>query len=57
MLALGCLVPVVLLAAGGAIGALIAGRHGGIWGGIIGFACGCAVLLGLLWALERAKTR
>jgi hypothetical protein len=57
MLALGCLVPVVLLAAGGTIGALFAGQHGGIWGGVIGFAAGCGVLLGLLWALERAKAR
>ena len=57
MPALGCLVTLLLLAAGGLIGALAAGTRGGIWGGLIGFASGCGVLLALFWAFERAKTR
>ena len=39
------------------LGILAAGTHGGIWGSIIGFASGCGVLLGLLWALERVRQR
>jgi hypothetical protein len=57
MLAIGCLMPLVLLAAGGVLGSFAAGTHGGIWGSIIGFASGCGVLLGLLWALERVRQR
>jgi hypothetical protein len=57
VLAVGCLMPLLLLALGSVIGAWAAGTHGGIWGGIIGFAAGCGVLLGLLWAIEQVKER
>jgi hypothetical protein len=57
MPALGCLVPLLLFAAGGLIGGLVAGTHGGLWGGVIGFVCGCGVLVALLWVFERAKAR
>jgi len=57
MLAAGCLMPLVLLAVGGAIGGVMAGNHGGIWGSIIGFASGCGILLCTLWGLERLKNR
>lgn len=55
MLAAGCLMPFVLLAAGGVIGSAIAGSRGGIWGCVIGFASGTTVLLGLLWVMERVR--
>ena len=57
MLGFGCLLPILLLGAGGLIGSWVAGTHGGIWGSIIGFACGCGMLLGLLWALEQVRRR
>lgn len=56
MLAVGCLMPIVLLAGGGVLGSAVAGRHGGIWGSIIGFACGCGIMLGLLWAMGRLRS-
>lgn len=57
MLAAGCLMPLVLLAMGGVIGGVTAGRHGGIWGSAIGFASGCGILLVMLWGVERIKRR
>lgn len=55
MLALGCLMPLVLLVVGALLGSAIAGQHGGIWGSIIGFASGVGILLGLLWAMQRIR--
>ena len=55
MLAAGCLMPFLLLAAGGVIGSAIGGTQGGTWGCIIGFASGTTVLLGLLWVMHRVR--
>jgi membrane protein implicated in regulation of membrane protease activity len=55
MLAAGCLMPLVLLAAGAVVGSAIGGSRGGTWGSIIGFAAGSVILLGLLWAMQRVR--
>ena len=55
MLAAGCLMPLVLLAAGAVIGSAIGGTRGGTWGSIIGFAAGTAFLLALLWGMQRIR--
>lgn len=50
---LGCLVPLLLLVLGGAVGVVIGGNTGGLWGAGAGFVLGCAVLVILLWEFER----
>ena len=52
---IGCLLPVVLLVAGGAIGAVIGGADGAIWGGGAGFLVGALVLAGFVWLVARAR--
>ncbi len=55
MLAAGCLMPLVLLAAGAVVGSAVGGTRGGTWGSAIGFAAGTLILLGLVWAMGRAR--
>ena len=57
MLAVGCLVPVLLLAAGAGIGGLVGGTFAAAWGAGIGFILGCAGFLALIWGFERLKDR
>lgn len=55
MLAIGCLLPLILVIAGSGIGAALGSTAGGVWGGIAGFVLGCAGFLGMMWGLERIK--
>jgi hypothetical protein len=57
MLAIGCLLPLVLVLAGSGIGVALGSTVGGIWGGAAGLVIGCAGLLAMLWGLERIKHR
>ena len=57
MLVLGCLLPLLLLAVGGAAGLAIGGTVAGLWGAGAGFLIGCAALIVLLWGFERARDR
>ncbi len=57
MLAIGCLVPIVLLAAGTGIGTLIGGTKAAEWGAGIGFVVGCIGFVVLIWGFERLKDR
>lgn len=57
MLALGCLLPVLMVAAGTGIGAAMGSTAGGIWGGIAGFFLGCLAVLALIWGIEEIKQR
>jgi hypothetical protein len=57
MLVIGCLLPVLLLAAGGGVGLAIGGTLAGLWGGAAGFVIGCVALIALLWGFERVKDR
>ena len=54
---IGCLIPMLALAAGGGVGALIGGRHGGYWGGGIGFSIGMVLLVGVFYAIANARHR
>jgi hypothetical protein len=50
VLAVGCLIPFVLLVAGAAIGAAVGGTTAAYWGCAAGFAVGLiVVLLALRW--------
>jgi hypothetical protein len=42
MLAVGCLIPFVMLAVGAVLGSYLADVHGGYWGAGIGFCAGSA---------------
>ncbi len=55
MLAIGCLIPVVLAIAGGAVGFTIGSTTAGLWGGAAGFAVGVVALVAVVWAFEREK--
>jgi len=55
MLAIGCLIPVVLAIAGGAVGFTIGSTAAGLWGGAAGFAVGVVALVAVVWAFEREK--
>jgi len=57
MLVIGCLLPLLLLAAGGVAGLVIGGTVAGLWGAGTGFVVGCAALIVLLWGFERVKER
>jgi hypothetical protein len=57
MLVIGCLLPVLLLAAGGGAGLAIGGTVAGLWGAAAGFVIGCVALIVLLWGFELAKDR
>ena len=57
MLAIGCIVPFVLMLAGAGIGAAIGGDRGGLIGLVAGFLIGGAIVAVALWTFERARNR
>jgi hypothetical protein len=59
MLAIGCLLPLVLMILGGLLGAWLGGgTQPPIWWGVgIGFVVGGAGRAGLLWGFERISGR
>jgi hypothetical protein len=57
MLAIGCIIPVVLMVGGAVGGAALGGTHDAVWGGIAGAVCGTIALGALLWAWGRIRVR
>ena len=57
MLAIGCLIPFVLLAAGAALGSYLGDDRGGYWGAGAGFAAGLVVVGAMFWIMERISRR
>ena len=55
MFAIGCLIPLVLMAVGAAAGVLLGGMTAGLWVGAGGFVVGLVAMLALLGMFERAK--
>jgi hypothetical protein len=56
MLAIGCLLPVLTMIAGGAIGFAIGGASAPLWGGGAGFAIGLVLMIFLLLGFERLRS-
>jgi hypothetical protein len=56
MLAIGCLIPVLTLVAGGAIGFAIGGASAPLWGGGAGFVIGLVLLVALVFGFERLRS-
>jgi hypothetical protein len=54
-MAIGCLIPFVLLIVGAATGAMWGGTTYGIWGAAAGFAIGIVGMLLVMRAFERAR--
>ncbi len=57
MIALGCVVPFVLMLAGAALGAWAGGDRGGLIGLVAGFLIGAAAMGFALWTFEKARDR
>ena len=57
MLAVGCLIPIVLMIAGAVVGGVVSGGHDAVWGGLAGAAIGLVAMLALLWGFERIRNR
>ena len=57
MVALGCLVPIVLIVAGAAAGGVIAGSHAALLGAIAGAVVGAVAMVGVLWGFDRIRDR
>ena len=57
MLAIGCFLPFLFLAAGAAIGGWIGANHGIAWGAGIGFLVGFVLVTGFFWAFQRDRSR
>lgn len=55
MLAIGCLVPFVLLSLGAAIGSYFGDISGGYWGAGIGLAAGLLLVAGGIAVLNRGR--
>lgn len=55
MAAVGCLIPLLLMIGGAAIGGAIGGRTAGVWGGGVGLVVGIAAMLWVLWLFGRAR--
>lgn len=57
MAAIGCLLPFLLLIAGGAVGGLIGGTRDGLWGGGIGLVIGLIGTAVMLRVFGQARNR
>ena len=57
MLALGCLIPLVLIAAGAVAGGMIGSGHDAILGAVVGGGLGAVVMAALLWGWDRIRVR
>jgi hypothetical protein len=55
MLAVGCLIPFVMLAAGAVLGSYLGDVHGGYWGAGIGFGGGILIAVAGMIALDRVR--
>jgi hypothetical protein len=56
MLAIGCLLPVITLIVGGAIGFAIGGASAPLWGGGAGLIIGLVLMIFLLFGFERLRS-
>jgi len=57
MLAVGCLIPLVLIVVGGAAGWAIGGQHDELVGAAGGGVIGVAAMIALVWGWERIRNR
>ena len=57
MVAVGCLIPIVLIIAGAAAGGVISGSHAAMLGAIGGAIIGAVAMIGVLWAFDRIRDR
>jgi hypothetical protein len=57
MLAIGCLIPVVLLIGGALAGAGLGGSRDAAIGAGVGLISGLVIMAALLWGWERIRTR
>jgi hypothetical protein len=55
MLAVGCLIPFVLLALGAGVGSYLGDVRGGYWGAGIGFGLGILIAVGGMIVLDRVR--
>jgi hypothetical protein len=55
MLAIGCLIPFVMLAIGAVLGSYLGDVHGGYWGAGIGFGVGVLIAVAGMIVLDRAR--
>jgi hypothetical protein len=56
MVAIGCLIPLVTLAAGAVLGSYLGAIQGGYWGAGIGFCVGILIAVAGMIILDRART-
>jgi hypothetical protein len=57
MVAVGCLIPIVLIIAGAAAGGITAGSHAAMLGAIAGAIIGAVAMIGVLWGFDRIRNR
>jgi hypothetical protein len=57
MVALGCLIPIVLIIAGAAAGGVINGSHDAMLGATAGAVIGALAMIGILWGFDRIRDR
>jgi hypothetical protein len=57
VLAVGCLIPLVLLVVGAAAGWAFGGQHGSILGAVGGGIVGTVAMIALLWGWDRIRDR
>ena len=57
MVAVGCLVPIVLVIAGAALGGVIEGSHAAMLGAIAGAVVGAVAMIAVLWGFDRIRSR
>ena len=57
MMAVGCLIPMVLMIGGAVVGGVAGGTHAAILGLVAGGAIGGAAMAALLWGFERIRSR
>lgn len=55
MVAIGCLLPFVLMIVGALAGAAVGGTHAGLIGMIAGIALGIVGAIAMVWGLARAE--
>jgi hypothetical protein len=57
MLAVGCLIPFILVAGGAVAGGVIGGGQGVIVGGLTGGAAGVIAMIAVIWGIEQINRR
>jgi hypothetical protein len=57
MVAIGCLVPLMLMVAGAVAGGIINGNRDAVWGALASVCLGLLAMLALFWGLDRIRSR